>query len=161
MGTTQKIMSGARAALYLNDANGNSQLVGLFTTASWALNYDAQANYILGRYSPAEITYTGQEAVTVNCSGFRVVNNDPYEAALVPHLQDLLTHQDISISIYDRQTGVEIMNVVGVRPTGFNSDVAARAIAGLSVSFMGLRITSESNPQDGESPGASNLPGNS
>lgn len=146
----QKILSGSRAQMIVN-----GKVIGLFTQVSWGVNYDTQASYILGRYSPAEITYLGQEAISINASGFRIIDNGPYVLA-VPKLQDLMTHDDISIAIFDRQTNKQIMTVVGVRPSGFSSDVAARAIAGLSVSFTGLRIEDESGSQ-GESAGASDL----
>src|SRR5271154_1482656 len=110
MGTTQQIMNGARAQLIVN---GN--IVGVFTNCSWGVAYDLQPAFILGRYSPAELTYTAQEAIRVTASGFRVVNNGPYVAADIPMLQGLLNHEDISLSIFDRQTNLEILTVTGVR----------------------------------------------
>jgi len=151
MGATQKILSGARAQLIVN-----GRIVGLFTSCSWGVAYDAIPSYILGRFSPAEITYAGQEAISVQATGFRIIDNGAYVAAALPKLQDLLTHQDISLSILDRQTNKEIMTVVGVRPVGYSTDVSARSVSSFQVSFLGLRSEDESGNQ-GESSGASDL----
>lgn len=151
MGTKQQILSGHRAQLIVN-----GRVVGLFTSCSWGLSYDAAPSYILGRSSPAEVTYLGQEAISVNASGFRIVDNGAHVAAAVPKLQELLQHEDISLSIFDRQTQKQIMTVVGVRPTGYSTDVSARGISSFSCSFLGLRLEDESGAQ-GESAGASDL----
>jgi maltoporin len=151
MGVGQKILSGARAQLIVN-----GKIVGLFTNCSWGVSYDAIPSYILGRFSPAEITYAGQEAIAVQATGFRIIDNGAYVAAALPKLQDLLTHEDISLAVYDRQTNKQIMLVVGVRPVSYSTDVSARAISSFSCNFLGLRSEDESGSQ-GEGPGASDL----
>lgn len=152
MGTTQKILSGARAILTVNN-----RTVGLFTSCSWGVSYDAVPSFTLGRYSPVEITYAGQEAISVTATGFRVIDNGAYVAASLPKLQELLNHEDISISIQDRQTGKTIMQVIGVRPTGYSTDVSARGISTFSVNFLGLRASDESgqNEEGGDTNGTS------
>jgi hypothetical protein len=151
MGTTQQIVNGARAQLIVN-----GKIVGIFTSCQWGVNYDAIPSYILGRYSPAEITYTGQEAISVTATGFRVVQNGAYVAAALPMLQNLMSHQDISLALYDRQTGLQILTVVGVRPTGYSSGTAARSVSDFTVNYLGLRSEDESGSQ-GEASGASDL----
>jgi hypothetical protein len=147
----QQILNGARAQLIVN-----GKIVGLFTSCQWGVTYDAVPSYILGRYSPAEITYTGQEAISVTATGFRVVDNGAYVAAGLPKLQDLMTHSDIALALYDRQTGKQIFTVVGVRPTGYSSGTAARSISDFTVNYLGLRAEDESGAQ-GEGSGASDL----
>lgn len=151
MGTPQKIFHGARAQLIVN-----GKIVGIFTSCQWGVNYDAIPSFILGRYSAAEITYTGQEAISVTATGFRVVDNGAYIAAGLPKLQDLMTHEDIALSLFDRQTGKQIFTVVGVRPTGYTSGTAARSVSDFTVNYLGLRAEDESGAQ-GESSGASDL----
>jgi len=148
---SQSILHGARAQLIVN-----GKIVGLFTSCQWGLNYDAIPNYILGRFSPAEITYTGQEAISVNATGFRVISNGAHVAAGMPKLQELMTFQDISLAIFDRQTGLQVMTVVGVKPISYSTGVAARSVSDFSVAFMGLKLSDESGSQD-EQPGASDL----
>lgn len=151
MGTPQKIFHGARAQLIVN-----GKIVGIFTSCQWGVNYDAIPSFILGRYSAAEITYTGQEAISVTATGFRVVDNGAYIAAGLPKLQDLMTHEDIALSLFDRQTGKQIFTVVGVRPTGYTSGTAARSVSDFTVNYLGLRAEDESGAQ-GEAAGSSDL----
>ncbi|WNM70096.1 hypothetical protein [Myxococcus phage Mx1] len=150
MGVQAKTMHGSRAQVMID-----GQIIGIFTNVSYGVRYDATPIFVLGRFSAAEIVLTGMEAINVSCSGFRVVDNGPYKVASVPRLQDLLNHEDISLSIFDRQTGKQVMTVVGVRPVGYSTSVAAKGIQDLSVEFMGLVLSDENDPngQD-ETPGA-------
>lgn len=150
MGVKAKTMHGSRAQVMID-----GRIVGIFNNVSYGVRYDANPIHLLGRFSAAEIVLSGMEPITVTASGFRVVDNGPYEVASVPRLQDLLNHEDITLAIFDRQTGKQIMTVVGVRPTGYNTSVAARGLMDLTVEFMGLSLSDEHDPngQD-ESPGA-------
>jgi hypothetical protein len=145
MGTKSKTMHGARAQLSIA-----GKIVGVFNSVSYGIQYDANPVYVLGRFNAAEIALTGMEPVSVTAQGFRVVENGPYVVSNVPMLQELLNHEDIILSLFDRQSGKEIMTVVGVRPTGYTTDVAARGLQSLSVSFMGLSLSDEAGDQDEE-----------
>lgn len=150
MGVQAKTMHGSRAQLMINGA-----IVGIFNNVSYGVRYDANPIYVLGRFSAAEIALTGMEVISIDAQGFRVVDNGPYKVASVPRLQDLLNHEDITLALFDRQTGQQVMTVVGVRPTGYSSSVGARGLMDMSVNFMGLRLADENDPngQD-ETPGA-------
>lgn len=150
-GTPQRILTGARAQLIVNGT-----VVGLFTSCSYNVTYDANAAYILGRYSAAEITYTSQEVISVDATGFRIINAGPYVVASVPKLQDLLNHNDISLALIDRKTNLTFLTVTGVRPMGYSSTVSARGIVEISARFQGLLAEDESGTQN-ESSGASTL----
>ena len=136
--------------------------MGIFTNCSYGVTYDAQPVSILGRYGPTEIAYTGAEAINVSMSGWRVIGHGPHQmgsdpANSVPKLQDLLHHEDTTVSIYDRQDDTTpVMVVVGFRLTGYSTSVSARGIQEISVTGLGLRLTDESGDQ-GE-PGAVDLP---
>lgn len=138
-------MHGSRAQVAIVGEDGTAHIIGIFNQVSWGVRYDSNPVHLLGRFSAAEIVLTGMEPVTVSCSGFRVVNNGPYKVAGVPKLQELLNHEDITISVFDRITGKALMTVIGVRPTGWNTQVAARGLADLSVEFVGLRLMDESD----------------
>ena len=141
-GVPQQIISGSRVILQVN---GNA--VGLFTTCNWSVNIDTQPNFILGRYSPAEITYTGQDAINLSATGFRVINNGAYVVAGVPKLQELMGAGEISLDIVDRQTGAIILHVDGVKATGYNTAVSARTVSDFTVNFLGRIISDESGAQ--------------
>lgn len=150
MGVKAKTMHGSRAQVMVDGV-----IIGVFTNVSYGVRYDANPVHVLGRFSAAEIVLSGMEPISVDCTGFRVVDNGPYGQISVPRLQDLLNHEDITMAIFDRQTGKQIMTVVGVRPTGYNTSVAARGLQDLTVNFMGLVLSDENDPngQD-ETPGA-------
>lgn len=152
-----KTMHGARAKLGIMDpVTGDVRIVGLFSNVSYGVAYDMQPIYTLGRFSPAEIVPTGQEAVSVTATGFRIVDNGPHVAAKVPKLQDLLNHEDLSLALIDRQTGKQIMTVFNVRPTGYQTTVGARGVQEITVNFIGIKIEDESGDQE-ETPGATSI----
>jgi hypothetical protein len=143
-------LTGARARLYIN---GN--LIGVFTSASYEVNYGVSPIYILGRYNAAELVYTDMDTVTVSCSGFRVLNKGPYGSISIPKLQDLLNHQDFSLYLEDRQGHQQIMTVQNVRPLGYSTSTSARGVQDLSARFMGTVVNDENNPHDDDN-GATN-----
>lgn len=142
MGTVSKTLTGARAKLYIN-----SRLCGVFANCSWDVAYGVSPEYILGRYDAGELTYTDMSPVSLTVSGFRVLNNGPYEIGSVPKLQDLLRHESISVTIVDRGTNREILTVTGVRPTGHSGSSSSRSLFDLSIPMMGLTYSDESGPQ--------------
>lgn len=151
---TSKIMHGARAQVILNGVT-----VGLFTNVSYGMQYDLTPAFVLGRFSAAELAYTGAEPIGIQASGWRVINQGPFTSSggNMPRLQDLLVAEDMEFALYDRQTDQLIMKVVGVRHQGFNSSVAPKALEEMSLSFMGLRLSDET-AENNEAPGASELP---
>lgn len=152
-----KVMTGARAQLIVTDPTTNTgKVVGIFNNVSWGLAYDAQPIYILGRYSPAETVYTGQEPVSISATGWRAVDSGPHVAAKVPNLLDLMNHEYMELAVFDRQTNKMIAKIHSVRPTGYSTSVAARGVQEVSVSFIGLLVDDESTT-NAELPGASDL----
>jgi hypothetical protein len=153
-----KTMTGARGQLMIVDPNtGEGRVVGIFNNVSYGLTYGAEAIHLLGRYSPDEIVYTSQEAVSITASGWRVVDSGPHALAKVPKLADLLNHEYIELAIFDRQTNKRIAKFHSVRPTSYNTTLANRQPEEVSITFMGLLVDDEST-DNVELPGASTLP---
>jgi hypothetical protein len=151
-----KVMHGARALVLLNTAD-KSKAVGIFTQVSYNFQYDTTPVYILGRFSPAELVYTASEPVTISATGFRVLDEGPFDLGM-PVLNELLTAQDMTFSIYDRQTNKEIMTVTGVKFTGFGSNVSARGLQDMTFNFSGL-VLKDNNTQNAETiDGVAKLP---
>lgn len=146
-----KVMVGARAKVYVDNA-----LVGIYETCTYNMNIGTEPIHLLGRYSPDEITPTSYEAVTINCSGFRVVGQGPHVLPKVPKLQDLLTLEAVTIAVVDRQTGKTILTAIGCIPNSFNGNHNARATSRVTVNYTGLRLSDESGDQDEN--GAVSLP---
>jgi hypothetical protein len=152
MASSSKIMHGARAQVSID-----GKVVGIFTNVSYGSTYDVQPAYILGRFSPAEITYTAAEPIGISASGWRVIDQGPYDSSKMPLLQDLLVAEDMTFAIFDRQSGKNIMVVTGVKHTGFNTSVAPRALEEMSLNFVGLLLSDENN-KNNEAQDASSLP---
>lgn len=146
------VLTGARAVV---SVNGN--VVGLFESCSYGANIGVEAIHILGRFSAAEITPTSYEAISVNCNGFRVINQGVHVLPAFPKLQDLLALGTVTLSIRDRQTGELIMTAIGCVPTTYNSGPNARSTTRISITYMGLVLSDESGDQS-ESAGAADLP---
>jgi hypothetical protein len=150
-----KILTGARAKVLIN---GN--VVGLFSNCTWSLNQEKVANFVLGRFSPAEITPTSQEAVSITLRGYRVVDSGPYKVANATLLKNLLTEEDFSVVILDRQTSKSIFTAVGCRVLGWSSGVAAKGVSDIELRILGLRAEDEfgtAQGGDSEATSAANL----
>jgi hypothetical protein len=149
------ILTGARAKILIN-----GKLIGLFANCTWSVRQSKTPVFILGRFSPAEITPTSQEPVSMNLSGYRVVGAGPYKVSNATMLKDLLNEEDFSVTVVDRQTGKAIFVANGCRVTGWNSGVSTRGISDLSMEIVGLMGFDESSAEkggDGEASTASKL----
>lgn len=136
-----------------------ANLVGLFNSATWSIRQTKEPLFVLGRYSPAEITPTAQEAVTIDLVGYRIVNAGPYQVAGATKLINLLTEEDFTVTVLDRQTGEAIFTAQGCRVQGWSSGTVQRGVSDIRLSVIGLIGWDESsNPNgDNESSNASSL----
>jgi hypothetical protein len=148
-----KVFTGARAIIKVDNVP-----VGIFDSCTYAVNVGAEAIHILGRYSPAEITQTSYEAVTVNCSGFRIIGNGGHVLPKMPKLQDLLNLENVTLSMIDRQNpnGDPIMDVKNCIPISYSTGANAKATSRIQVTYMGTHTSDEAGAQD--EGGATNLP---
>jgi len=141
-----KVFTGARAKVYVDNV-----LVGLFDSCSYSVNIGTEAIHLLGRYSPDEITVTSYEAVTVNCSGFRLIGNGGHVLPKVPKLQDLLNLEYVTLSMTDRKAAASsepIMTVVGCVPVSYATGANAKATSRIQVTYIGTRAADEDGAQD-------------
>jgi hypothetical protein len=139
-----KILTGARAKVLVN---GNP--VGLFSQCTWSIRQGKDPAFILGRYNPAEIIPTTQEPVQLSLTGYRVVDAGPYKVANATLLKNLLSEEDFSIAILDRQTNKTIFTAVGCRVQGWSSGVAARGVSDIRIDIIGIRGEDEFGIRDG------------
>lgn len=138
-----KVMTGSRAKLYVNN-----QLVGIFESCSYNVNIGVEPIFILGKYSPDEITPTSYEAVTLSCGAFRIVGSGPHTLPAVPKLQDLLALEAVTLAIVDRQTGQTILTAIGCVANSYSGNHNSKATSRITVNYTGLRISDESGAQD-------------
>lgn len=142
-----KVLTGPRAVVSVDN-----QIVGIYESCTYGANIGTEPIHILGKFGPDEITPTSYEAVSVNCSGFRVVGNGAHVLPKFPKLQDLLNLAAVTISIRDRQTGELIMTAIGCVPTSYSTGVNARATSRVQISYVGLKVTDEDGDQEENNP---------
>jgi hypothetical protein len=153
-----KVLSGARAKLGFYDGN-QVHYVGIFSDCSYALTYDVQQAWILGRYSAAESDYTAQEPVHVSASGYRIVDHGWFKDAQFPNLASLMDADYMTLEVSDRQTGKMVARIDRVRPVGASGGFSARQLSTSTHTYVGLLISDESEPNNTESANAMELPG--
>lgn len=146
-----KVMTGGRAKIFVDN-----QLVGIFESASYSMNVGTEPIHILGRYSPSEIAVTGVEAVSISCSGFRIIGNGVHILPKMPKLQDLLNLEAVTITIVDRQSGQTVLTAIGCIPNSYSGGFNARATSRVTINYLGVKAFDESG--DMSEPGAADLP---
>ncbi|MDE1868302.1 MAG: hypothetical protein KGI08_11430 [Thaumarchaeota archaeon] len=158
-GSKAQVFHGARAKVYIEGA-----LVGIFQDVTYSYDLQTEPAYILGRFSPSEIGYVAAAPVRIQATGWRVIGKGPHTTVggkkLVPTLDELLNHEDMTFVLHDRQNAgnnnERVQTVIGVRPEGYHGGVSNRQLSSMTLPFVGLRISDESGPND-ESADASTL----
>jgi hypothetical protein len=149
-------ITGGRTQLYLPDETGTLVLAGVFDTVSRNKGLGTEAIHTLGQYSAREVAITSYNEVTVNCSGFRVLDKGTTILGKFPRLADLLTYQGVIIKVVDRQSGDTLLVITGAVPTADSENYSARATTKTSISYTGIAAFDESttdssgNPTDSE-----------
>jgi hypothetical protein len=147
-----KVMVGARARVYVDNV-----LVGIFDSVDYSVNVGAEPIHLLGRYGAAEITPTSYEAVSLNCSGFRIIGNGGHILPKMPKLQDLLNLESVTLSVSDRQDpDTPILIAKNCIPTSYSTGYSAKATSRVRVSYLGTVASDESGDQS--EAGAVDLP---
>ena len=138
-----KTFTGARAKIYVDNV-----LVGLFESCSYSVNISAEPIHTLGRYGAQEIVPNSYEAITVNCSGLRIIDQSEFVLPKMPKLQDLLNLESVTLSITDRQTGENIMTVIGCVPVSSSGGYQTKSTSRIQITYMGIKYEDESGTQD-------------
>jgi hypothetical protein len=146
------VMNGARALVYVDNV-----LIGYFDSCNFSVNHGAQPIHTLGRYNPHEITLTSYEAVSVSCSGFRIIQQGVHGLPRVPKLQDLLNFEFINLVITDRQdtSGSPIATIENCVPVSYGIGYNAKDVSRINITYVGTVAADESGAQS--DPGATNL----
>lgn len=138
-----KTLTGSRAVVSVDN-----QVVGIYESCTYGVNVSVEPIHILGAYGAKEIVATAYEAVTINCSGWRIVGSGAHTLPKVPRLQDLLNLGAVTISIRDRQDNSLIMAATGCVGTSYNTGVQAKMTSRVQVTYVGLKLTDESGDQN-------------
>jgi hypothetical protein len=146
-----KVITGGRAIVKVA-----GEVVGIFESCSYNVNLGTEAIHILGRFAPTEIAVTSSEAVTLQCTGFRVAGNGVHKLPKFPKLQDLLSLEDVTITVVDRQAGNNLLVASGCKPTSHNGNFNSRATSRITINYTGIKASDEDGDQN--EPGATDLP---
>ena len=151
--STPLTITGSRAVVYVDTV-----AVGIFDSISYGEDLGLEAIYTLGRFSAAEICVTSYNAITVECSGYRVLNGGAHTVPQFPTLQDLLTIKTVNIEVHDRASGAVIGTIYSCIPAANRTGFHAKSTSKLSVTYMGLYVSDESTAPQAEGTGLSNEP---
>lgn len=142
---TPKIFSGARAKLSITNPNaGTDQVIGIFNNVSYGFSYSTTPAYILGRFTAAEIDYTSVDTVSVSATGYRIIGQGGHTAGAMPSVNDLLQHEYVTLTVYDRTTGRRMAIIKDCRPTGYSTTISARNTVEITVNYVGIVADDES-----------------
>lgn len=138
-----KVFVGARAKVFVDNV-----LVGIFDSVDYSVNVGAEPIHLLGRFGPAEITPTSYEAVSLNCSGFRLIGNGGHVLPKMPKLQDLLNLESVTLSVSDRQNPDKpILVAQNCIPVSYSTGYSAKATSRIRVSYLGTKASDEAGDQ--------------
>jgi hypothetical protein len=153
-----RVFHGARAKVSIFDpVLGTARLIGIWNSFDYAVTYDVQPSFILGRYSAAELTTTGVEPVVIHAQGWRVVDHDAFTEGRLSNIKDLLAEEYLVLSVIDRTTKKTVATIRGCRPTGESETASAKALQTLRMSYLGLLMDTETTTSS-EASDASDLP---
>lgn len=141
-----KVFTGARAKVYVDNV-----LVGIFDSCTYAVNVGAEPIFTLGRFSSQEITPTSYEAVSVNCSGFRIIGQGGHVLPKMPKLQDLLQLETVTLAMVDRQSDASaepVMTVQNCIPVNYSTGANAKATSRIQITYLGTHHSDEAGAQD-------------
>lgn len=149
-------LTGARVELFVPNQVGTLVLAGIYDTVSKNVSLGTEGVWTLGQYSAHEIPITSYELVTLNCSGFRVLDHGVTIIGNFPTLADLLNFNSVTLKVVDRQSGKTVMVVTGAVPNANTENHNIKATSKVSLSYVGIAAFSENEvdangvPTDGE-----------
>lgn len=146
---TAKTITGGRTFVS-SDALGGA-VVGIFDSITINEGLTLEDIHTLGKYGPQEIVATAYNAVSVNCSGFRVYGNGVKALGQFPTLADLVNLGSLTLTVQDRQNpGTPLHTIINCVPETNNVNYNARASSKVNITYRGTAVTDESTVGDAE-----------
>ena len=111
-----KVVTGGRSVVSIDKGNG-PVVIGIFDSCTVSESISSEDIHLLGRYSPDEITLVSYNAVTVQCSGFRVYGFGVKLLGAFPTLNSLLGLGPVTITVADRENpAIPMSTIIGCLP---------------------------------------------
>jgi hypothetical protein len=131
---TQRTIAGAHLKLYIN-----GEVFSEVQQVSYTIDYGEEPIYGIDSVFPQEIKIT-RISVQGSVSGLRIANSNGLQGHNARSgIRDSMFAPYISIRLYDRRTGEDIMFIPNARITNEKVDVSAKGVVKTSFSFIGLQ----------------------
>ena len=131
---SQRTIAGAHLKLYIN-----GEVFSEVQQVSYTIDYGEEPIYGIDSVFPQEIKIT-RVSVQGTVSGLRIANTGGLQGSNArPGIRDSIFAPYISIRLYDRRTGEDIMFIPNARVTNEKLDVSAKGVAKMNFSFIGLQ----------------------
>ena len=131
---SQRTIAGAHLKLYIN-----GKVFSEVQQVSYTIDYGEEPIYGIDSVFPQEIKIT-RISIQGSVSGLRIANSNGLQGSNIrPGIRDSIFAPYISIRLYDRRTGEDIMFIPNARVTNEKLDVSAKGVAKISFNFIGLQ----------------------
>lgn len=131
---SQRIISGAHLKLYIN-----GEVFSEVQQVSYTIDYGEEPIYGIDSVFPQEIKIT-RISVQGSVSGVRIANSNGLQGYNArPGIRDSIFAPYISIRLYDRRTGEDIVFIPNAKVTNEKLDVSAKGNVRVSFNFVGLQ----------------------
>lgn len=130
----QRTVTGAHVKLYINGVVYNE-----VQQVSYTIDYGEEPIYGIDSVFPQEIKIT-RISVQGNVSGVRLGNSNGLQGENIrPGIRDSVFAPYISLRLYDRKTGEDIVFIPYAKVTNEKTDISAKGVVKLSFNFSGLQ----------------------
>lgn len=131
---SQRTIAGAHIKLYINGSVYNE-----VRQVSYTIDYGEEPIYGIDSVFPQEIKIT-RISIQGTISGLRLANSNGLQGQNIrPGIRDSIFAPYISIRLFDRRTGEDVIFIPHARITNEKVDVSAKGIMTTSFSFTGLQ----------------------
>jgi len=131
---SQRTIAGAHVKLYINGS-----VYSEVRQISYTIDYGEEPIYGIDSVFPQEIKIT-RISIQGTVSGLRLANSNGLQSKnLRPGIRDSMFAPYISIRLFDRRTGEDIIFIPHARITNEKVDVSAKGIMTSTFSFTGLQ----------------------
>jgi hypothetical protein len=131
---SQRTIAGAHIKLYINGSVYNE-----VRQVSYTIDYGEEPIYGIDSVFPQEIKIT-RISIQGTISGLRLANSNGLQGQNIrPGIRDSIFAPYISIRLFDRRTGEDVIFIPHARITNEKVDVSAKGIVTTSFSFTGLQ----------------------
>jgi hypothetical protein len=129
----QRTVSGAHITIYINSIPYNQA-----QQLDYTIDYGEEPIYGIDSIFPQEIKTT-RVSIQGSISGIRILNENLQTNGIVPSIRDRVFAPYVSLRVFDRRTGEDIMFIPFAKITNEKTSVSAKGNMKVSFNFSGLQ----------------------